>query len=156
MLDLCRSRMKTSGMIANGTNDKNDIKCYNCNKYFRHIARYWPEWKCAGRTQWKEKGIWHHVLILPAPGFSFQNNSPKMVVQFSYFLTIHWLAFQSSCSLSLSTFLHMTPNPASKSPRMGCSLPLLTISIIVYLQPIRVPEWTQLHSSFAWGSYGPS
>ena len=36
------------------------------------------------------------ILILPIPGFSFHNNSPKLAMQLSYLVSIYWLAFQSA------------------------------------------------------------
>jgi hypothetical protein len=53
--DVCRSKTNTSGTNANGTNEKNEIKCYNCNKYVGHIARDCPEPKRPPRGEKKKE-----------------------------------------------------------------------------------------------------
>ena len=74
------------------------------------------------------------ILIIPIPGFSFHNNSPKWTMQFSYLLLIYWLAFQSAL---FPLYFSTHDSKPCKISKMG-SLPLLNISTVV-LPPICNP-----------------
>ena len=47
---------------ANGTNARNEIKCYNCNIHVGHIARDCPEPKRAGRGEKKKESGMYVVM----------------------------------------------------------------------------------------------
>ena len=82
--------------------------------------------------------------------FRILNNSPKMALEFSWYLrSISWLAF-SLCSLPAFPFtvLNMIPKPSWAplwAPRPCCSKHL---RFFPSLQPLSVPQWAHPQSYF--------